>query len=192
MSEISGRRGDSIQPPKPISEFFTGAVQRLMQDNLDYVLSGSWGSRNIEALSLIDPSPVPGEYIRYHHVYELFDTRDVATGFPLQHYGLIIARRRRNVSDHYFGPEHGGAIVEDHIFTTGVGYLRNREILEGEVEDPAILDDPLDSPEVQLLKADIANLQRSNPVRPETNLINTTLEHFANVRSPYDWGNRPR
>lgn len=172
--------------PQAVAEYFSDAVQRLMHDNLDYLVSASWDHDSFEALHLIDAHPVPRKPLRYHYVYESFNARDESTRLPTRKMGLVVTRvpwevynptdaprpSRSNTSRYYStSDQESGFVVRRHK-APGVQVTH---ILEGFVEDAAEVDDPLDTPAVRTLKEDIARLRIATPLRPASNLINQVV-----------------
>ncbi len=173
----------------PLPVFFQNSVRRIMKDGLDFVLARSDGTRNIESLALIDEFPIPGERIRYHFAYEMTDSRRGLTvlGLVLDRPRLLLPTKythpkeggykpwaqRRNSRRHYFETGQGLGILAHH-YTAGP--LHDREPLEGQIEDPHRIDDPLDGNKVRTLKADIDALRRAKPVKPLTDLFRLPLD----------------
>lgn len=158
--------GDTQEPDlqETVADFFRGSVQRLLQDNLDYVLSGSLGGRrNVETLQLIDPEPQPGVKLDYHCVYTSFDSvRQITT------HGLYIANpwRRQTYepakeSRHYFDGGNDLVVREDtHRQSRHFEFMRGYEVDPEEITDPEL------AALFAGLHDDIANIWRSQPIKP--------------------------
>lgn len=150
-------------------EFFRASVQRLLHDNLDFVLSDSIGPRrNVEVLHLIDQNPQPGTTIDLHIVYEAFDAiRQIRT------HGIYLANpwprqifRKRpeetaRESRHYFESSEDLVVRQDSRMLTpkGHGLLRGLPVEPLEVTELADAVDLLD------LREDIERINSSTPVK---------------------------
>lgn len=148
-----------------ISEFFTGAVQSMLHDHLDYVLSGWEGESSYEVLHLIDPNPRPGEPIRYHYVYHSVDSRQELTT-----QGIFIARPSlvpgTADSRHYFDNGKGFVVRDDRHRDE-----RSMEFLGGDALDPAEVSDPEFALALSDFRNNIFNIRHSTPVRPFSDLF---------------------
>jgi len=149
-----------------ISEFFTGAVQSMLHDHLDYVISGWAGESSYEVLHLIDPNPKPGEPIDYHYVYHSVDSRQELTT-----QGIFIARPSlvtdRAVSRHYL--DNGkGLVIRDDRYNLG---QRSLEFLQGDALDPVEVSDPDFALVLSDFQNNIFNIRHSTPVRPSSDLF---------------------
>lgn len=175
--------------PVDISEFFISSVRRLMHDNLDFVVTDSWGTKSMENLYLIDRNPAPG-LLRYHYLYESTDTstgvnevgmyvetphlpertKYTHPGEPYYRYWA----QRKGSSRHYRDTNQGLGVVAMTYKVPGQLFL---DPLEGKIEDPVRIDDPLDPLKVHTLKADIEAMKSATPIKPRVNLI----RHFVTL-----------
>lgn len=182
MSSSSELAQPFAERPQPISEFFEDTVQRLLHDNLDYVVSDTWESANVEALHVIDKRPIPGAHLQFHYVYELFDTKDEVSRNQTRKLGLVIANvmleppapltSRLQTTRHYFASDQGSGFIARHDTAPGQRFVH---MLDGDVEDPRELDDPLDARETHTLKQDIARVRAGIPVKPFSNFIDPII-----------------
>ena len=175
--------------PVPLPVFFQDSVRRLIHDNLDFANASSAGSRSVESVAFIDEFPIRGEPIRYHYAYELTDSRR-----GLNVLGLVLDRPRLMLHTQFTSPTHESfrpwaqrVNSHRHYFDTcqGLGIVAHHyqvppnqvhEPLEGQVEDPKRIDDPLDDIKIKTLKADIDALRRAQPIKPLTNLFRVPLD----------------
>lgn len=177
-----------IEASQDLSEFFRGSVERLLHENLDYVVSDAWDGKSIEVLHIIDEFPIPGERLRYHYAYHAFDStmpratlglvaahpRILQRSLRANHEGFRPWAFRKNSRRHYFDTGQGLGIVACHYETRGV---LATEPLEGRVEDPHQINDPLDNLQIRTLKVDVEALRRGTPVKPLSSLI----QHFIKI-----------
>lgn len=166
----SPERGGDQTPGRMVSDFFIDSVERLLQDNLESVLSDSWDGQSVQVLHLIDPKPPGGEPLRYHYVYEQFDS-----GRHTSTHGILIARPYAMMGDHI-------AIGDSrHYFEQGRGLVVRRdrsrrgngsdyEFLKG-TDDPAVEDDPSGQLLLNDLHNDVLRMEHSQPLRPMSNLF---------------------
>ncbi len=177
--------GETInQPPVSISEFFHDTVQRLIHDNLDFVLSRTLGDqRNVEVLHLIDANLQPSTPLNYHLVYESFDTtRQIKTC------GILIANpwtrprvpgqprsEMKSESRHYFDGGEELVVREDiRRGTTKYEFLQGATIFPGDATNPqderALLD----------LHQDLYRVRWGDRIRP----VNIAFNQFARRSTP--------
>jgi hypothetical protein len=184
MPSPSERQLSHVEQPVDLATFFQDSVQRLLSDNLDYVTTDAWDSKSLQSAAFIDANPVPGKPLKYHYAYEMTDTSRGLTvlGLLLEEPRLFIPSKfcdwknggwepwaqRRGSRRHYYDTGQGLGIVALQAKVPG---LERTEALEGRVEEPYLEDDPLDSPRVKTLKADIEALRQARPVKPLTNLV---------------------
>lgn len=171
--------------PQAVSEFFASAVQQLLEDQLDHVVSTSFGTKNVQVLHLIDAHPPGGEPLRYHYAYESFDTKDpTASGTPTVRYGIVVANTgltipgeahipqtaRGSTTRHYhYDPGHRLDAVTREETAPGQRYVR---LLEDFVMRPGRLEDASDERTTRMLKEDITRLLTSTPVHARSSLLN--------------------
>jgi hypothetical protein len=171
------------EEPVPVFEYFQANVRRLLHDNLDIIRSLALDSHekqeSVEFISLIDPEPLRGEPIQYHDIWESFVPRHPQSRRPDTTFSVHLSKvaweaperslrelrpaRKHSYRTYTASESDGGIVIVEHR-DTSFGHPRVRKILEGTVEDPRAIGDPLDSPGIALLKQDFERLKRSTPV----------------------------
>lgn len=164
------------RPEQTVAGFFNGKVQQLLQDNIEFVMSGSSrASRSFQVLHLIDANPQGGKPLRYHYAYELFDSDPRK---PTLTHGILIARPYVIVgnkawtgdSRHYFEQGNGLVVREDTHWRES-----SFEFLQGDIAEIAEGEDPEASRALNELQSDIFKLEQSQPIRPLSNLFDRRI-----------------
>jgi hypothetical protein len=153
--------------PVGIRDFFENLVQRLIQDNLEFVATASDSNRSIQVLHLIPAVQRTGYRADYHQVYESFDSYRQEYS-----YGAVIANPpiRAPFRD-YYSPEG----TARHYRTESNQGVRRQDLapgrtiftplIEGYIEHASKIRDPAEDSILRELKVDALLLKSAMPIR---------------------------
>lgn len=164
--------------PELVADTFHSTVEQILQDRLDFVLTGAKDSRrNIEVLHLIDKKPPLGEPLGYHYVYQSFDSlRHITTR------GIFIAQPTLWPKGK---PEKGQSIPlrgnSRHYFDGGSGIVVRRDVIWGqqyfEFLRGTLFNSSVEAGDSEIatihynFRRDLETIQTSQPIKPLTNLF---------------------
>lgn len=157
-----------------VADLFHETVQRLLHDNVEFLLSASLGHRrNVEVLHLIDAQPQTRVRLGYHCVYEAFDSVRQATT-----HGIFIANpwtrpryEPRQESRHYFDGGRQLVVREDNRAEREFEFLRGSTRLED-------IDEPEDANALTEFFNDLDRIQASQPIKP----MSLKFDQFARLK----------
>lgn len=166
--------------PQLIADFFEATVQRMLHDNVEYLLSSAWGNKSVEVLHLLSPpSDTEGRgRIGYHYLYESFDSDDQS-----RTHGMVIANPVIKIPDPIYPPPEQ---TRRQYSTHGPdSILRRDKVRRRTIFSLKIYGfvDTLDDPEAQEhdlvireLKEDLLKINRAEPIRPASNQARRSLD----------------